>query len=491
MLETSLQERPGPREAVATVLLFLCLFGGPLALWALRGTSTESVLREQRTPAPPPELPRDLESLRGWPVAGADWFRDRFPGRGELLTLRGRILYQVFGVSPIPAMRVGKEDWLFYTDRQTFEFYRGVDLFEPDELDEWVRRMHAWRDWLKARDVEFLLITPPDKVSVYSEYLPEGTEPVSPVTRLDQFLSAVAERTPIEYLNPTEALLDAKDWGLLYFPHGVHWNDRGAYVAYREALQQLQSRFPALVPLPLERFDVVDQHLEDPDWRGDSWAGRMHLEGLLTQEAVVMRLRGEPPYQVLAGWPNAAGTMDGLAVQQDASLPRIVLVRDSFGDWFWQFLALHASFLITEGFVRHPFELVEQHRPDLLIHMRHECGLMEVPPDIRVSEEDVALARAWLGADRERLALELQPEGRAALAVGPAPRGAVLRVERKPDPAAGTLVRVFEGDQLLHEQRTNLWDGRRWAFLELPPWTSEVRVEVQLEGLLGAQLGLP
>lgn len=491
MLETSVQERPGPRESIATVVLFLCLFGGPLAAWAVRGTSPESVLREQRSPAPVPEVPTDLDALREWPGASADWFADRFPGRGALLTLRGHILYRVFGVSPIPVMRVGKQDWLFYTERQTFEFYRGVDLFEPAELDEWVRRMHAWRDWLKARDVEFLLITPPDKVTVYSEYLPDGSEPVSPITRLDQFLEALDERTDVEYLDPTDALLAAKDFGLLYFPHGVHWNDRGAYVAYREALAQLRPRFPDLVPLPLERFDVVDQYLEDPNWRGDSWAGRMHLEDLLVQEAVVMKLRGEPPYQVLAGWPNAAGTMDGLSVQQGTELPRILLVRDSFGDWFWQFLALHASFLVTEGFVRHPFELVEQHRPDLLIHMRHECGLMEVPPDIRVSDEDVALARAWLAKGGERLVFGGIEGSQAARDFGPAPSGAVLRLERKPGAAAGTLVRVSAGDKVLQEHRLSLWDGRRWAFLELPAWDGDVRIEVQLEGLLAAQLALP
>jgi len=494
MLETSTAQRPGRVESITLTVLFAVLFASPLTVWAVRGIPDNSATKEERVAAAAPTLPTNLDTLRAWPDATGAWFSDRYPARGELLHLRGRLLYDIFGVSPVAAMRAGKDNWFFYTGQNSFEFYRGADLFEPEELDAWVKRFHAWRDWLAARDVDFLLITPPDKHRVYSEFLPDNTEPVGERTRLHQFLEALAERTPVEFIDPNAAIFAAKPWGLLYFPLGVHWNDRGAFVAYTQAFEQLAAKYEGLAPHPIESFHVVDRAAIDPAWTGDSWSGRMHLGERLRQEAVQVVPKFPLPYAIVSFQPNRSGTIDGVTRHIDPSLPRIVLVRDSFGDWFFPFVALHASQLVSEGFIRHPVELVELHRPDLLIHMRLENGLMEVPPDIRISEDEIKLARAWLaaeplaGGDGAGAAFEPGVPRRFENVAGP--RGAVVRVEREPKGGAEVSVRLVLLDGSERTARVPVWDGWRWSFQILEAWEGDADVEIACEGALGIELRL-
>ena len=78
-----------------------------------------------------------------------------------------------------------------------------------------------------------ILIVGPDKPSIYPEYLPDVLVP-SHKKYLSYFLNELKKVNNLTVYDPTDDLLKSKRLeGLLYGVSDTHWNNRGAFLAYR------------------------------------------------------------------------------------------------------------------------------------------------------------------------------------------------------------------------------------------------------------------
>jgi alginate O-acetyltransferase complex protein AlgJ len=231
--------------------LFLASIALVLAFTDWAGPSAGVEDLEMRRPAPMPPLPRSLAELAAYPSRFGEFFADHFGLRQEMIELRGRMALGVLHNSPSPQVVVGSHGWLFYSGDRSLENYLHQDPLSPAELDNWARRLSQRKRWFAAHGIAYLFVVAPDKQSIYPEYMPRSLKPGPGATRLDQLLARLAAPAAAHEASAGDAVLDlrttllhAKPGGQVYFMRDTHWNDRGAYLAYRAIMQRLD--LPAL-----------------------------------------------------------------------------------------------------------------------------------------------------------------------------------------------------------------------------------------------------
>ena len=246
----------------------------------------------------------------------------------------------------------------------------------------------------------------PNKHSVYPEELPSALASLSERRRVQQLVEELGEHSRVDAIALEQAVRAAKDdprnqGHPLYFPLGTHWNSIGAYWGYVALAEHLEPRFPGFAPQPFEAFELVDMaHL--PSW-GDSWAPQLHIGDLLPQPLWELEQRAPRRAQLNPQSIHRArhGILDGIAVQADLSLPRMVLFRDSFSTALWPFLAEHLALLATETDDKFDPALIERLGADIVLWEKIERTLESAPPEVRLDDAEVASARGWLATTRE------------------------------------------------------------------------------------------
>lgn len=445
---------PSAARRVADSLLAVALLAGialPPARFLAEREPDQSALLENRQPAPRPELELDLAALEAFPAAFESWYADAFPFRGALVAWHNAAVLFGLGDAPTSDLVVGRDGWLFLRTNRALDSYRRTYPFPTDELETVAAALFDRHDWCAARDIDFRFVVAPDKHTLYPELLPAWAAPLEPESRLDQLVARMAG-TRVAVVDPRERLEAAKEAGLVYYPHGTHWSHLGAFQAYELLCESL-----SISPWGPEDYDLVVEGAET----GDSWADQLLLRGQLVQEVPGLRHK-RLVYAPTETWLAPSGQLDGVVENLDPSLPRLVLFRDSFGNWLWPYLAQHFSRLRSESHVEWSADLIRSERPDVVIEERVERHLIVPMPHAPASdEEDLLRSRRWLAAR------PLPGDGGLAVPGGvgavmlrlevDSPTPDMLRVQwTAPGGATRTLTQALPG-------------GHRWIFLELDP----------------------
>lgn len=310
-------------------------------------TSRAAVVAEQRQPAAWPAAPTGVDDLGQWPRGFESWWNDHFALRATLI--RWHNMAKLFGFGTAPSDQVllgddGTQPWMYVSLNKPVLDYRGLVPFSDDELRHWQRHLEQRRDWLEARGCRYGFLVAPSKSTIYPEFMPAEQTRVGAVTRLDQLLAWMEAHSDVPVIDLRPALLAAKresfagvsDDTPLYYPLGTHWNGLGAWVAYRELMQQWLTPWYGWQTNPLEAYKVVD-HVGG----GDTWARRFHMEDVLPQPFVMMHWKGPPWVQKVKLVDDPAVTEFGTKGADNGITA--VLLRDSFGNALGPHLAPHVK----------------------------------------------------------------------------------------------------------------------------------------------------
>ena len=352
---------------VVLIIGFLAAIALPLADVML-GLDPTPALTEKRSLAPPPKLrPGEMVTV-SYVGALESWWNDNFGFRRVLVRQYSR-LQLAFGLSPTKSVIVGKAGWLYFAEDDALAAYRAVRPFKADDIARWQRRMEARRDWLAARGIRFLVVIAPNKETVYPEFMPDTLNRVGRVSRLDQLLAHMRERSTVAILDLRPALVAAKETGIVYLRTDTHWNERGSLLASSEIVGRLGAWFPRLRPPVESAFEP----LTHDGWSGDLVA-MLSLEGRLGEPRLELR-----PLQARLARPAAvevpqAGPQQIVSATEtgDRFLPRAVMFHDSFGRRLQPFLSEHFARIVYSSGPsdwRRNFDprLVERERPQVVI----------------------------------------------------------------------------------------------------------------------------
>jgi hypothetical protein len=350
--------------------LFLPLVGA-FFHWDPAGGSNENRRLAER-----PSLPRSFADLAVYPQRWLNFYRDHFGLRNTLIRYVAVCRLHGLGDDMVGNVVIGKSGWLFLRSMgdENFFAFRGLSPLSADQLDAWQDLLENRSAWLAAQGIPYLLVIPPDKQSIYPEYLPAGLAPGRGESRLDQLVDRLRQsHSPVHFLDLRPALLAAKSSGLLYHRTDTHWNDSGAFVGYRQIIQAVKNLLPQwkIVPQTLDDFRVVPTGPEVGDL-----ARMMDMPDQYPDQG--LGLTRKKPYPVD---PELSGIRRVVTIDNhNPKLPRLVFIRDSFAISLIPMLAPHF------GRIAYAFQytmdpvLIQAEKPDLVIDEFIERNLYLDPP---------------------------------------------------------------------------------------------------------------
>ena len=378
----------GPWRNIADgglIVVFLVLIGLPAAGNVRR--PAEAAVTENRSLAPAPEW----KPTRKFPGQFEAFFNDHFGFRQALI--RGLAFAEVrwLRVSASAKVILGKHGWLFYTDQPVGTRHRARRPLAAGQLECWRQLLEARRDWLAARGIRYVFVIAPDKQTIYPENLPRALrgEQVHD-SRLDQLLGYLRAHSDVVAPDLRTPLLRAKERERVYYETDSHWNECGAFVAYQRIVDALSPWFAGVRPLPRGAFaDVAVSGIA-----GDC-ASLLSLSDRFNEDGCALRRQTPCADRQLPGLPPfVSPTEPRIVVEQaDSTLPRALVLRDSFGAALVPFLAEHfrRTVFAWEDYPVFDVGLIERERPDVVIQEMVERKLSY--PDVR-GRVRLALAEA-------------------------------------------------------------------------------------------------
>ena len=118
--------------------------------------------------------------------------------------------------------------------------FAGKNKLSPNDLEKWVDSYNSKEKWLNEQGIQYLLIVPPNKQSVYPEFVSKNWKEIKGSSRLDQLRTHHPEINSSALLNLSSILISKKSQEPLYLQSDTHWTSYGAYLAYLAIAQKIE-----------------------------------------------------------------------------------------------------------------------------------------------------------------------------------------------------------------------------------------------------------
>jgi len=349
---------------VVFIVFFMMLLTLPLVFLDL--SSNRVSVQENRMLAARPKL-ADIKNHPGTFIRGFDaWFKDSTGFRKQLLAL-----YNVMGKNQRVngfhytdgsfVYLVGEQGHHYFADGggRLIQKFQGKQIFSDGQLQDMACKLEEIKTWLDRKGIPLIVMFCTDKESIYPEFYPKtikrGPEPI----QLDLITEYLREHTSVDVFNIRQALLEEKDNYMLYDMSSgdlTHYNQIGAFFAYRELMRHINFYFPEIVPF--EPKDIVIKY---------EGTGTSHVS--LKTEKTYSKLDpsffdGVDVTRPLT-WENEAYEN----IQSD--LPVILFLRDSYTmeGFIGKYIAQHfrKAIFIHLSKMEHFEEYITRYKPDIVV----------------------------------------------------------------------------------------------------------------------------
>lgn len=188
-----------------------------------------------------------------------------FRWKGDLIGLYSSFRFKI-GDRVYNTALVGKDSWIFYTGSNSVQDYQKTDDLDKNTLTVLMGQLSQLSQKLKEEGKILLIVIPPNKSTIYPQYMPDEIPVLGEKSRLDQFVEQAKLNNAINIIDLRPILLNASKMQDVYFKVDTHWNDVGAYYGYHEILSFLSRYDSRLVSHPLADYEYVRQgDLTNPD----------------------------------------------------------------------------------------------------------------------------------------------------------------------------------------------------------------------------------
>ena len=373
---------------ISIIVVFLAMLIIPF-LFVDLGTSRVSI-KENRMLAERPRI-ADIKNNPETFIREFDvWFKDSTGFRENLITIHGLIDKN----SWINGVRyeigqfvylVGKEGHHYCADinGSLIPKFQGKKIFSGDQLSSMSNKIEEVKTYLEARNIPLIIMFCTDKESVYPEFYPRsitrGPEPI----QLDLITTYLKENTGVDVFNIRKALLAQKNNFLtyplvdnpLFYSGYLHYNEIGAFFAYRELMRHINAYFPDIKPYEIDDVDITYDEKENP------------IVSLrkATYKKLDSSFFDDVDYNIQFSWGNEAYENLG----QDA--PAILFFRDSYAleNYLGKYFSQHFKKTIFIHFFnfKNIYDYVEKYNPDIVVFECAERGIEQFYNFIQVIPE--------------------------------------------------------------------------------------------------------
>ena len=360
------------------VIILSVVFVLPVWNLAFKSMPDASSNEHRKLAAFPQFIPAAIDSF---PPAYDAWWTDHFPFRNALINTRMLIDIYAFRQSPIPAfVIIGKNNWLYNTGHE-IDVYRGTNRFTKDQLKRLQERLLAKKEFIKSHKATMIFVIAPLKYSVYPEYLPLNLNRINRESRTDQFVKAL-EDAGIIYVDLRKVLIQAKnDTMPLFYKGDNHWNHQGAFIAYQAVLSKIREYFSGTgAPLTNADYKITAHYtsrgnLSDMLFMKEGCGDyKYHYQRISVNKTVTDTHNVYTPPKYF----RIKEDYEERYSNSDPQSPKILIIRDSFGDHITWFLKEHfretVSIFDAWEYKLNP-EIIIREKPDIVMYIVLESFL--------------------------------------------------------------------------------------------------------------------
>lgn len=167
------------------------------------------------------------------------WIKDNIGLRETMVSINNRIGYYIFHkIDEGIYYMLGPENELNFTPDNILEDYHRLNLRSEDTINEIAESYQYVSDYLKGRNIQFYRMQCWDKHTIYPEQFPRYIYQYGDISKTEQAVIALTEKTDIQQPDVKGALIEGKKQYEVYPTWGdpSHWNQRGAFIGYNEIM---------------------------------------------------------------------------------------------------------------------------------------------------------------------------------------------------------------------------------------------------------------
>ncbi len=268
-----------------------------------------------------------------------------------------------------------------YTGGPSLDDIQNTNQFSTEKLEQLTGRVESLCSRMTNIGTRLIIMIPPNKNTIYPEFLPPEIQPMNKGSRLDQFMAAWEDTEDCKVLDLREVLFKAKQDIQVYFPTDTHWNAFGAFVGYQELAKIMKEDFPAIEVHELSDYEQIKSQ-RTGDLTGKNF-GNFKIEetaiSLIPRYTVDYLARYYiSSYGLNTGAHNAIFTFT-----ENTDLPDAIIFYDSFFNVLSPYLmdSFNTAYLLFSSGI--DLEFVEKTKPDFVIieitERNLEIRLLQLP----------------------------------------------------------------------------------------------------------------
>lgn len=214
-----------------TLCMVLCLIPSVGMLFFPTTQTTEN-----RAMAPAPKLTAEDGSLNKSFFADFEsYFTEHMALRNPLVFADAKIQTTLFQESNVSGVIDGTDGWLYYSS--TLSDYQGTDVLSDRALHNLSNNFSIVQDYLRERNIDFVLTIAPNKNTLYGENMPYYKSLIVNSDHSAKLLSSYLAQQEVAYLDLFN-LFEQQD-EVLYLKQDSHWNRKGAFLVYDAIMDML------------------------------------------------------------------------------------------------------------------------------------------------------------------------------------------------------------------------------------------------------------
>lgn len=276
------------------------------------------------------------------PAKYTNYFTDHFPFRSKISKLSSKIKASYLNISPNPDLvQIGKDGWLFLSEKNLRAVSRGEVLYTDDELKKIKLNLETKEKKINTLGAEFYIFIPPLKHSVYFEKLPISMSR-GQYNKKVQLMNFLKTNSTLNIIDVYPMLLAKKDSVEVYYQTDTHWNQLGGFFAYREMIKEINKKFPNVgEPKSLEDYSISTKE----EYSGDLLQ-MINIYDEFKRNVFLM----SPDFSKQAGelvieQPKyAEAKYSSFTSPMLIGKPRLLMYRDSYSEYMYKHISEHFSY---------------------------------------------------------------------------------------------------------------------------------------------------
>ncbi len=182
------------------------------------------------------------------------FLNDNFGFRNIMIRVNNQLAFSFDKIALANGVIIGKENYLY--EEGVINSYLGKDFCGEKSLNEQIDKLKAVHDSLKARGIDLIVVSVPNKAFFFPEYIPDRYGKKVHASNYEYYSKALQE-TNIPYLDLNNYFIQNKNTSRypLYPQYGHHWSDYGC-----DTSMVILSKFIGKVrniELPIIKYDSL------------------------------------------------------------------------------------------------------------------------------------------------------------------------------------------------------------------------------------------